>query len=274
VTTTVQWADFHLHSTCSDGSDAPEEVASRAHAHGARALALTDHDTTAGVAPLRKAATALGMLSLSGVEISTVHEKHEVHVIALGVNTGDDALAEVLERLRGARARRAHAIVERLKELGIDLAQAPTWREGESTGRMHIAAAMQAMGVVKRPQDAFNKYLNPGKAAFVSREKVDTAEALERIHTAGGLAFVAHPGLNRSLRRLLPTLLHLPFDGIEAFHTSHTPGRMEEFSALATARGLLITGGSDCHGDIKGRREMGRVRLPWRHADAILSRLA
>lgn len=274
MTATADWADFHLHSTCSDGSDPPEDVAARAHALGARALALTDHDTVAGVAPMRAAATALGMLSLSGVEISTVHERHEVHVIALGVNTGDDALAGVLERLRKARARRADAIVLRLKELGIDLAEAPAWREGESTGRMHIAAAMQAMGVVRRPQDAFNKYLNPGKAAFVPREKVDTAEAIERIHTAGGLAFVAHPGLNRALRRLLPTLLHLPFDGIEACHTSHTPGRMEEFAALATARGLLITGGSDCHGDIKGRREMGRVRLPWRHADAILSRLA
>lgn len=274
MTQPVDWADFHLHSTCSDGSDAPEEVAARAHALGARALALTDHDTTAGVAPLRLAAHALGMLSLCGVEISTAHQKHEVHVIALGVNADDDALAAVLERLRGARARRSVAIVQRLKEIGIDLAEAPTWREGESTGRMHIAAAMLAMGIVKRPQDAFNKYLNPGKAAFVPREKVDTAEAIECIHAAGGLAFVAHPGLNRSLRRLLPTLLHLPFDGIEAYHTSHTPGRMEEFSALATARGLLVTGGSDCHGDIKGRREMGRVRLPWRHADAIFSRLA
>lgn len=270
------WADFHLHSTCSDGADAPEEVAARVAAAGARAFALTDHDTTAGNPAAAAAAAAHGLICLHGTEISTQFERMEIHVIALGCREGDPALEAALARLRASRETRSTAIVEKLQRLGIDIAPqlAETGaNEGGSTGRMHIAAALAAHGTVRRPQDAFDRLLNPGKPAFVPREKLPLAEALELVHAAGGLAFIAHPGLGHTTRKALPRLLLLPFDGIEAYHISHTPGRTEEFSQLARERGLLISGGSDCHGGIKGRRELGRVRLPWHAVEAILKRL-
>jgi predicted metal-dependent phosphoesterase TrpH len=270
------WADFHLHSHCSDGADAPEEVAARAAAAGARAFSLTDHDTTAGNAAAADAAARLGLLFVPGVEISAYFERMEVHIIALGARADDPALVEALRWLRETRIRRMEAIVARLKELGHDIAAAMASMEDaarSATGRMHIAAALVATGAVKRPQDAFDRFLNPGKPAYVPRDKLPAARAIELIHGAGGLAFVAHPGLNKGLRKALAQLLALPFDGIEAYHISHTPGHTEEFSQLARARGLLVAGGSDCHGGIKGGRELGRVRLPWRHVEALQERL-
>lgn len=269
------WADFHLHSNCSDGSDAPGVLAQRVAEAGARAFSLTDHDTTAGNAEAAAAAAQLGLVFVPGVEISSTFGGAEVHIIALGIRVGHAGLEEKLAWLREARARRSDAILARLAELGHDLRDdaALAAPEGGSTGRMHIAAALAARGVVRRPQDAFDRFLNPGRAAYVPREKIASAEAIALVHDAGGLAFVAHPGLNKGVRKLLPELLALPFDGVEAWHISHTPGRQDEFVQLARARGLLVSGGSDCHGHIKGRCELGRVRFPWLHAEAILARL-
>ena len=273
----IDWADFHLHSTCSDGADPPEEVVARAAGHGARALSLTDHDTTAGNPIAAAAADAHGLLFVRGVEVSTVFEQLEVHVVVLGARPDDAPFEAALERLRGARTQRTVAILARLAELGYALSPEALAAAGgppnASPGRMHIARALADAGVVRKPQDAFDRLLNPGRPAYVPREKLDTAEALGLIRAAGGLAFVAHPGLNNALRKALPRLLELPFDGIEAYHISHTPGRIHEFSQLAEARGLLITGGSDCHGGMKGRREMGHVRLPWPHVEKILTRI-
>jgi len=244
-------------------------------------MALTDHDTTAGNPAAAQAAASHGLLYLHGVEISTVFDRMEVHVVALGVQSeapGTPALEAALARLRESRAARTAAILVRLAERGIHLAPATLMAPGSppnaSPGRMHIARALAEAGVVRRPQDAFDRLLNPGRPAYVAREKLPTAEAVELIHGAGALAFVAHPGLSNGLRKALPRLLELPFDGIEVIHVSHTPGRMHEFSQLAEARGLLVGGGSDCHGGIKGRREMGRVRLGWPHVEKILERLA
>lgn len=270
------WADFHLHSTCSDGADPPQDVAARVAAAGARAFSLTDHDTTAGNDAAATAAAQLGLQFIPGVEISAAFERMEVHITALGIDPANADLAEALARLRDARARRGAAMVEKLRGLGIDLGEVGGQGhglDGHSAGRMHIATALAAQGVVRRPQDAFDKFLSPGKPAYVPREKLAAAQAIDLVHGAGGLAFVAHPGLNNGLRKALPQLLMLPFDGIEAYHISHTPGRTHEFCELADARGLLVSGGSDCHGDIKGSRVMGRVRMPWRHAELLLERL-
>lgn len=272
------WADLHLHSTCSDGADPPEEVVARAAAAGARALALTDHDTTGGNDRAAAAAQAHGLQYLRGVEVSTVFERLEVHVVVLGARPNDAPFEAALSRLREARTQRSAAILVRLAELGHALSPeallAAAGPPNASPGRMHIARALADAGVVRKPQDAFDRLLNPGRPAYVPREKLDTAQALDLIHAASGLAFVAHPGLNKSLRKALPRLLALPFDGIEAYHVSHTPGRMEELTQLAEAQGLLISGGSDCHGGMKGGRELGRVRLPWSRVAAILERIA
>lgn len=260
----MPFVDLHLHSHFSDGSDPPGEIVDRAVAAGASAIAITDHDTVAGVVPGQEAAASAGLEFLTGVEISAGYRFREIHVLGLGIDTAGPALTGALEALCASRASRGFQILERLRAINIMLPQLDKLpvAAGGALGRMHIACAMTDAGYVKKPQDAFDRYLNAGKPAYVPKQTLPLEEALDLIHGAGGLAFVAHPGLGKWVAKILPALLELPFDGIEAYHVSHSPGRVEEFTALARERGLLITGGSDCHGLVKGRALLGTVHTP------------
>lgn len=271
----MAYVDLHIHSTFSDGSDSPEVIAERACAAGAVAIALTDHDTVAGVAAGRMAANARGLGYLAGTEISARYGPREIHVLGLGVDEANDALNAGLDGLCRARQLRGDQILERLTTLGFSLPEmaAGSREPGSALGRMHVARAMTNAGYVKKPQEAFDRYLNAGKPAHIPKETMPLAEAIDLIHGAGGLAFVAHPGLGKWIRKSLDALLEFPFDGIEAYHVSHSPGRVEEFRALAHARGLLITGGSDCHGTIKGKALLGTVQTPVEVYEAILEAL-
>ena len=269
----MAFVDLHLHTCHSDGSDTPEAVVVRAQQAGASAIALTDHDTLAGVAAGRLACHEAGIDFLSGTEISTWYEGREIHVVGLGVHEKDAALGAALDHLCQARKDRGQEILALLRTLGIDVPLSTGGGKIEAPGRMHIARAMTDAGYVKKPQEAFDRFLNRGKPAFVPKYAMPTAEAIECIHGAGGLAFVAHPGLGKTTRKLLPKLLTLPFDGIEAYHITHTPGRVDEFLTLATARGILVSGGSDCHGTIKGKALLGLVQTPRKVFNAIVERL-
>ncbi len=270
------FADLHLHSYCSDGSDAPSEVVARAVKVGCGAMALTDHDSMAGVEEAQAAALAVGLGFLTGVEISTEHDRAEVHVLGFGVRIDCPALHAVLAGLRVAREERAARILERLREHEIELdfeAIRQRARHG-NVGRIHIAQAVMATGACKTVQSVFDRYIGAGKSAYVPKVRISSAEAVDAIHAAGGLAFVAHPGF-RGTRQLLIKLLELPFDGIEAYHTKHTPGQITQFIGLAKERGLLVSGGSDCHGTAKAQQpELGKVRTPLEYYQRIKERLA
>ncbi len=273
----MTWIDLHLHSSCSDGADAPDQVAARAAACGAAAIALTDHDTTAGLARARTAADALGLGFLEGVEISAAHQDRELHVVGLGVAPEAESLRALLDALGDMRRRRASKIVERLHRVGVHLDPPEPTPDQEQTppGRMHVAVALQRMGAAATVQGAFDRYLNRGCPAHVPKQLPPVAQAIDAIHDAGGLAFLAHPGLGRRLLRHLPALLEFPFDGIEAWHPSHTPEITQECVHAAQARGLLLSGGSDCHGGVKGEPPaLGRVKVDYRHYEKIAEALA
>ena len=271
----MAFADLHVHSNHSDGIDSPRRVVERAVEAGIGALALTDHDTVSGVPEARHAAHAAGLLFLEGLEISSRFSRCEVHVIGLGVAVDHPALLERLETLQEARRGRVDRIVAQLAETGVHLDAARIRARvcGGVPGRMHVALELREMGITRGTQEGFDRFLNHGRAGYVPKEIPDTAEAVAWIHAAGGLAFVAHPGLSKSLRKRLPQLLELPFDGIEAYHISHSPGRTSEFVELAKERGILVSGGSDCHGGAKSTPEMGKVQTPLRYAQAILAAL-
>jgi predicted metal-dependent phosphoesterase TrpH len=271
----TRYADLHLHSHYSDGADAPAVVVQRAQAAALSAIALTDHDTIAGLAEGRAAAAAAGIEWIDGVEISAVLQRQEVHVLGLGIDPQNEMLAAALERLGARREERGREILARLAEAGVKLDEAVLQEQvgGDAISRMHIARALKEKGVIKSAQEGFDRFLNPGRPGYVPKALLPLEEAIDAIHAAGGLAFVAHPALSRSARRILPTLLAYPFDGIEAYHTRHSAGRTEELVQLAKERHLLITGGSDCHGAMKGKPEMGKVKLPWNHYEEIRRRL-
>lgn len=271
----MAFADLHLHSNHSDGSDAPKDVVAYAQRAGVSAMALTDHDTVSGVGEAQGYAEEAGIGFLTGVEISARFDRREIHVISLGVDIAHPQLLQELQRYSDARNNRGQEIIAKLEAHGIafDHELLKRLAEHSAIGRMHIAKTLTLQGAVKKPQEAFDRYLNAHKPAYVPKMAMPMEEAIEVAHAAGGLVFVAHPGLGKTTRKLLPKLLQLPFDGLEAYHISHTPGRTQEFLELAQANQLLVTGGSDCHGDIKGRRELGHVQMPIHYYEAIRERL-
>lgn len=268
-------ADLHLHTCHSDGKNTPARVVERAVEAGLQAMAITDHDTVSAVPEAQRAAQARDIAFLTGVEISARQERTEVHVVGLGIDPDEPGLHACLRELQAARAERGERMLRRLCQLGVpvEVEAVRDEAEGRPVSRMHIAYHLRTLGITKTTQEGFDRFLKPGREAYVSKTTCAVDTALARIHGAGGLAFVAHPGLSRSLRKLLPALLEQPFDGIEAYHISHSAGRTRELLELAEARGLLVAGGSDCHGAMKGAPEMGKVRLPMRYVDAIRERL-
>lgn len=246
----------------------------RAAELGIAALAVTDHDTISGLS--EAAATSLfhGIAFLNGVEITSGLDAVEVHVVGLGITPESPLLSQTLKALAQGRISRLDLMLEKLESLGISIARDNVIaRTVGAVGRMHIAQELQDAGHVRTTQEAFDRFIGRGKPAFVPSTRVPCAEAVEAIHAAGGLAFIGHPGLG-GVRKKLPELLTLPFDGIEAYHPQHKPGRIDEFIQIAEANGLLVSGGSDCHGRAKGRNPlMGRVRVPMDRYEAISQRI-
>ncbi|MCC6698609.1 MAG: PHP domain-containing protein [Candidatus Hydrogenedentes bacterium] len=270
-----RYADLHLHTHYSDGSDSPSRVVERAVAAGFSAIAITDHDTLDGVSEGEDAARGAGLGFVRAVEISAGYGKNEVHILGYGVRLDNPELSTTLLHLRESRETRARKTLDKLNALGMPLdfgSVAAQAGPGAAIGRMHIARELNAQGHVKSVQDAFNRFIGAGKRAYVPKTRLTCDHAIELVHGAGGLAFLAHPGIGTT-HAILNRLLAHPFDGIEAYHSKHTAGQTDAYLQVAAERGLLVTGGSDCHGTAKTTAEMGKVKLPWARFERLIERL-
>ncbi len=259
-----EFVDLHLHTTHSDGSDSPERVVERALECGLEAIAITDHDETSAIALATAAAQDSSLIVLPGTEISAQLDHQEFHIVALGIDPSAAALSDPLDRMRIERDSRAERIIEKLRALDMPIEMDSLKRRaGAGTiGRIHIGQEIKRLGFARTVQDAFDKYIKAGRPAYVRKENLEASDAVEAIHASGGLAFVAHPGLGNQQKRL-DTLCTLPFDGIEAYHSRHSEKQTAAFLEYAQNRGLLVTGGSDCHGTIKGHAPlMGKTKVP------------
>jgi 3',5'-nucleoside bisphosphate phosphatase len=257
-----EFVDLHTHSTASDGARAPADVVKAAKSAGLAALALTDHDTLAGIPDARDAGAQLGLRIVPGVELSAVEGNVETHI--LGLHLTD--LAELEHRLVGLRemrVTRAARIVERLNALGIPVTFEAVLHEasGGAVGRPHVARALIAGGWATDFREAFDKYLGNGKTAFVAKDHLPLAEAIALIHRAGGLAILAHPGSQGTRERIAP-LVAVGLDGLEILHPSHSWEDSQRLDALATELDLVRSGGSDWHGAPDGARSLGMMRVP------------
>ena len=253
--------DLHLHSTASDGILAPAKVVEAAKAAGLSVIALTDHDTVAGVAEAVVAGETLGVRVIRGVELSA-HEDasgKEVHVLGLHVSRLD-ALEDQLIALREKRTERACLIVNRLTEIGVPVSLENVLRQsnGGAVGRPHIARALIEAGAVADQREAFDRYLGQGRAAFVPKSQFLIGDAIRMIHEAGGIAIWAHPS-HTARRERVERLVAQGLDGLEVRHPSHSPDVAAGLEALCDFLGLVPSGGSDWHGPVGDRMLGGQV---------------
>lgn len=255
--------DLHVHSTTSDGLLTPRDLVRHAVEVGLKAMALTDHDTVAGIPEALAAGREFGIEVIPGVEISAEFEKGACHILGYFVDPADAPLAELLALAREGRDVRNRVILQRLNELGFaittdDVATRVT--DGSLT-RAHFAAVMMAKGYVKSWDEAFDKYLGHGKPAFVQRRHVMPEEAIRRIHGAGGLAGLAHPRqLSRTsveTDRWIEDFAKAGLDAVETVSPDHTPNYARRYRASAQRLGLLETGGTDWHGRPDGTIHLG-----------------
>ncbi|MBY0204494.1 putative metal-dependent phosphoesterase TrpH [Paenibacillus intestini] len=265
--------DLHTHSQASDGMQPPADNVKLAKQRGLAAVALTDHDTVAGAAEAKQAGKEYGIDVIAGVEISTRAGGKDIHVLGYYVNTEDELFLQRLRGLREAREERNHLIIGKLQQLGLDI----SWQEvldglgrplalDESIGRPHMADVLVKKGYATDMRDAFDRYLAEGKPGFVSVPRVTPKDACEWIRAAGGAAVIAHPGLysdDELVRRIITESLP---DGIEVFHSDHGPEEERRYAEMAKAYNLIVTGGSDYHGERQGvvfHGDLGSKTVPF-----------
>lgn len=244
--------DLHTHSTASDGLLTPTELVTQAHEAGLTTIALTDHDTTDGLAEAQAAGASMGVEVVPGIEINTYlpHGQGEAHVLGYHLDTANADLQEFLQFLRDAREKRGERMVALLREQGYDV----TWARVRelahgAVGRPHVALALMEKGYADSIADAFDRYISPGRPAYVPRFKMVPEDAVRMLRSVRGVPVLAHPlrlfGLEDDL---LPRLMRAGLLGLECYYGEYDEPTVENLLALAEQHGLIATGGSDFHG--------------------------
>ncbi len=249
--------DIHIHSTASDGAEAPAALVHMAKEQGVLGLAITDHDTADGLKEAAQAAMAVDFPFIPGIELSAEVNERDVHLLGYWLDM-DIVLADTdLKAMQAARYQRCYEIVARLARLGMSLdAEQIIAQAGNcgSLGRPHIAKAMVEAGFCSSIKDAFNKWLGRGLPGFVPRLKLEPVQAMEIIHRAKGVPVLAHPGKGVP-DQLIPALVRAGLGGIEVYHPDHNYAATRKYLQITQKYRLAATGGSDFH--MRGFREIG-----------------
>lgn len=249
--------DLHSHTTASDGSLTPEELVRLAKQQGVTTLAVTDHDTVAGLPQAMAEGELAGVEIIPGIEISCLYGETELHILGYFINPDDPRLTSALLTYQASREDRNPRIVQRLQELGCAVTYSDVQAiAGNATiGRPHIAQALLRKGYVASVSDAFDRYLADGAPAYLPRTLPSPAEAIGLIRQIGGIPVMAHPvyasRLKEPFEQICATLQGLGLLGIEALYSSHNRKQTDYYRSISQNQGLLITGGSDFHGDSK-----------------------
>ncbi|MHB1711066.1 MAG: PHP domain-containing protein [Acidimicrobiales bacterium] len=273
--------DLHTHSSVSDGSDPPQRIPELAAAAGCSAVALTDHDSLAGLGPARRRAAELGVTLVSGCEVSCRPVgTGGMHVLVYFVEDGDSPLSGELAHLREDRHRRNIQLVRRLAALGLPITYAAVVDEAggeEGIGRPHFASVLVKAGAADSIQHAFDQFLAHGRPGYVPKSRLEAVDVARLAIASGGVAVLAHPyslGLEGSdLAAVIGELAAAGFGGIEAIYGRYSPRQRQELSNLARRFDLVATGGSDHHGTIKPDLNVGTGQGDLKVPDQVLSDL-
>lgn len=271
----MMFADLHLHTRFSDGTYTPDELVFHAREHGLAAIALTDHDTVEGCGPAALACERVGIEFIPGSELTAEVDGNELHLIGYMMDATDPRLLVEMARFQNVRQDRIREMVARLNKLGIPLNadEVLALANCRAPGRPHVGRALVQAGYCATLDEAFERFLKKNRPAWVPKFKMSAKDAIDLIHTAGGVAVMAHPGLSRN-DAVIPELVADGLDGVECYHSKHSPSACEYYVEVAQHHGLLITGGSDCHGLNKGQPLIGTVKLPYQHVQQLKERVA
>lgn len=270
------YADLHLHTSCSDGRDSPRELVQRVADRGLVALAVTDHDTVAGLKDAAAEAERQGLIFVPGVELSVTLDDTEIHLLAYGVDPTHSGLQVHLEAMQQARRDRAQEMIDRLRNHGLQIPDECLGNGINSTaavGRPHVAAALVRADIVETEEEAFGKYLGRDGLAYVEKPTFPAGEAMEGVHRAGGIVVLAHPGHWISSSQIR-TLVDEGLNGIETIHPSHERWLQRYYRRVARGYELVETGGSDYHGRIPVEEQhlgvVGMSRAQWERFEEVL----
>ncbi|MFH1102143.1 MAG: PHP domain-containing protein [Pseudomonadota bacterium] len=269
--------DLHIHTTASDGTYSAGEILDLAQQLGLYAFSITDHDTIAGVKEALRIGIPSSIRFLTGVEISAAPPENfsfssSFHILGYAIDIDHRELNQSLTLLQKARKNRNPRILQKLLELGIPISMEEITKEadGGQMGRPHIAQVMVKKGIVQSIDDAFDQFLGKGKPAYVDKFRISCQEAVLLIRSAGGIPVLAHPSLlnipDDILEELVVTLKFMGIEGIEVYYPEHSQERIDHYANLARHYDLLITGGTDFHGELKPDIRMGsgkgNLRIP------------
>ncbi|KGK86685.1 histidinol phosphatase [Desulfosporosinus sp. HMP52] len=256
--------DLHCHTTASDGLLTPRELVRMAAEIGLKGIGITDHDTIQGWAEAEEAGVQYKIEVLQGVELNTDWNGQEVHILGYALDNTSAKLNEQLKSLREARELRMQDILKCLATLDIELHDEEVRKlsQGDSIGRPHIAQALVERGIVRDTREAFERYLGRGAPAYVPRYKISTEEGIRLVREAQGVAVLAHPGM-QGLDDEIPVWAKMGLQGLEVRHSEHSEEDVRRYAAIAQQYELIMTGGSDFHGEIrKPGVELGEWGVP------------
>lgn len=263
--------DLHLHTTCSDGRLTPSELVRRAHERKLRHIAITDHDTVAGIEEAQRVGREVGVEVHAGVELSVTCDGQEIHLLGYFFDSTHPAITNAIERMRRGRIERAREIGRRLEALDVPIdVEAVIEREAESVGRPHLAEEMAEVGHVRSPREAFTEYLHDEGPACAPKPSFPVRDAIAALHEAGGISSLAHPG-NWASRELVEAVVEAGVDAIEVVHPSHPRHLVTYYRELAERYDLLCTGGSDYHGRRDEAQNLGTYCISQRWLERALA---
>lgn len=243
--------DLHIHTSASDGNYTPAEMINFAKDANLKAIAITDHDTINGIKAAQLANTDGSIEIIPGIELSAEYNNEDFHILGYFLDITNKEFLTKLNELTKKRQERVNNIVSKLHNLGINLDLTTVYKIANNSviGRPHIAKAMIELGIVKTKEEAFTKYLGTGKPAYVPLISLTPIEAVQLILLATGVPVLAHPGTNKNFIILLPQLITNGLKGIEVYHPKHTKKQIKQYLKIAKKNDLIITGGTDFHGD-------------------------
>ena len=256
--------DFHVHTNASDGSFSPLTLVKKAKKEGMATIAITDHDTVGGVKEAVEAGQSLGVDVISGVELSIDFSPGTMHLCGYFIDIANERFQQGLQFVQEARLNRNPQIIRKLNDLGMNITISEVNKEagGDQVGRPHFANVLLKKGYIVNTKEAFTKFLAKGASCYVDKKRLTKEQAINMIVNSGGLVVLAHPAqlkLNteQEYRELFKELKELGVAGIEAYSSHHSEEENKEFKKMAEELDMLVTGGSDFHGETKPKVELG-----------------